>query len=102
MDFIVVLSLLELCLPAECCVHVNCVLRPTFLPRLCRLVDRIVVQVCWRNLAGTEDSSRHPKESVEDRPKRRLRVDNSVEALWESAPDSFVLGSKQGWPVCSL
>ena len=47
-----------------------------------------VYAVCWRNLAGTEESSRYLEELTADRPKRRLRADNSVEALWESAPDS--------------
>ena len=47
------------------------------------------VEVCWRKLAGTEDSSRHPKESTENRPARRLRVDSSVEAFWASVPDNF-------------
>ena len=86
---IVVLSRLELCLPAECYVRVNCALRPAFLPRLCRPVDRIVVQVCWRKLACPEDSSKHLEDSTEDRPRRRQRADNSVEALWESAPDNM-------------
>ena len=45
------------------------------------------VKVCWRKLAGTEDSPRHPEASTEDRPTRRLRVDSSVEAFSWNAPD---------------
>ena len=44
----------------------NCALRPALLPCLCRTVDCIVVQVCWRKLVGTEDSSKHLEESTED------------------------------------
>ena len=45
------------------------------------------MKVCWRKLAGTEDSPKHPEVSTEDRAARRLRADNSVEASWEDAPD---------------
>ena len=54
----------------------------------------VVVKVCWRKLAGTEDPSKHLEESTEDRPARRLRVDGSVEAFWENAPDRFGFGAR--------
>ena len=81
----------ELSLPVvDCCAceTVCCIL--ALPPRLCDLGDYLSVKVCKRKLAGTEDSSRHPSESTEDRPARRLRADYSVEALWESAPDILV------------
>ena len=63
------------------------------LPRLCILGALLSVKVCWRKLAGTEDSPKHPEVSTEDRPARRLRGDNSVEASWEDAPDKFGFGA---------
>ena len=54
----------------------------------------LLVKVCWRKLAGTEDSPKHPEESTEDRPARRLQVDNSVEASCEDAPDKFGFGAR--------
>ena len=63
------------------------------LPRLCILGALLSMKVCWRKLAGTEDSPKHPEVSTEDRPARRLRADNSVEASWEDAPDKFGFGA---------
>ena len=45
-------------------------------------------EVCWRKLAGTEDPPSHSTESTEDRPARRLQVDDSIGALWASAADN--------------
>ena len=47
------------------------------------------MKVYKRKLAGVEDLSKHPVKSTEDRPVRQLRVDYSVEAFWENAPDKF-------------
>ena len=48
------------------------------------------MKVCRRKLAGTEESLKHLEESTEDRPTRRLQVDDSVEASWEDAPDKVL------------
>ena len=59
-------------------------------------------EVCWRKLAGTEDPPSHPSESTGDRPARRLRVDDSIGALWESAADNSGFGaSTDGSEECS-
>ena len=63
------------------------------LPRLCILGALLSVIVCWRKLAGTEDSPKHLEVLIEDRPARRLRADNSVEASWEDEPDKFGFGA---------
>ena len=47
------------------------------------------MKVCKRKLAGVEDLSKHPAKSTEDRPVRQLRVDYSVKAFWENAPDKI-------------
>ena len=49
----------------------------------------VSVKVRWRKLAGTEDSLKHPKDSTEDRPVQRLRVDSGIEAFWENAPNTW-------------
>ena len=51
--------------------------------------DRVVAKVCWRKLAGAGDPPSHLSESTEDRPARRLQVDDSIGALWESATDTL-------------
>ena len=66
-----------------------CALCSAFPPRLCDQRGPFVVKVCWRKLAGTEDSPSHPEESTEDRPEQRLQADGSIGALWESATDKF-------------
>ena len=66
---------------------------PSMWPGAC-----LCVKVRWRKLAGTEDSSKHPKDPTEDRPTRRLRVDSGVEAFWEDAPDRFGFGAGRRRP----
>ena len=51
--------------------------------------EPFVVKDCWRKLVDAGDLPSHPEESTEDRPARRLRVDGSIGALWESATDKF-------------
>ena len=94
LDGIVVLFTPRLFLLVKCCACENQECRVLcLLPRLCCLGALLSVKVCWRKPTGTEDSSRHPEESTEDRPARRLRADDSVEASWEDAPDKFGFGA---------
>ena len=65
------------------------VLCSAFPPRLCDQRGPFCREVCWRKLAGTKDSPRHPEESTEDRPAQRLQADGSIGAFWESAADKF-------------
>ena len=72
---------------------ISCVFCP-----VCAVWGPLSVKICWRKLAGTEDSPKHPEASTEDRLTRRLRVDDSVEAFWENAPDKFGFGAGRRRP----